>query len=391
MNADKPPARAPRPRGAKSDPKITTLRDSAIAGAVEQWFGGAARDLPWRLPSSGTPGWRRDPYRALVSEAMLQQTQVSRVIPKFEEFIACFPTIESLASADESRVLALWSGLGYYRRARHLLASARIIVERHLGRFPTEVASLRALPGIGPYTAGSIASIAMGRREPLVDGNAARVLLRVEGREGNIGEASTSAWAWSRAAMLVGAATDPGAFNEGLMELGATVCSPLKPACSACPLTELCRTKKSGRQGEIPSPKKRAERRVLFCASALIHDHRGRIAVEQRGAGAMWAWMWQVPTLERDDRAPTAPELAAHILGPGAGPARSAREMEPLRTLRHGTTHRDVVFDLWRCCAPDRVDIRGWRGRWVRPADLDDLGLSSIQRRILDFAFDAPG
>jgi A/G-specific adenine glycosylase len=321
---------------------------------------------------------------------MLQQTQVSRVIPKFREFMARFPTVEALAAADEDRVLAAWSGLGYYRRARHLHSAARAVVERHGGIFPTRIEELRALPGVGRYTAGSIASIAMGLREPLVDGNVARVLLRIAGREGNIGETETAAWAWSRAERLVHAATDPGAFTEGLMELGA----PVSPKCDGCPVASLCRARRAGKQGRIPSAKKRAARRVVYCGAALILDERGRVAVERRGAGVMWAGMWQAPTVEREDRAPTAREVARHVLGSNAGPADLPARLRRVLSIRHGTTHRDVRIDVWVWkvggASREMLGTR-WRGRWISESGIDRLGLSSIQRRILEMAFKNAG
>jgi len=188
----------------------------------------------------------RDPYFSLVSELMLQQTQVARVIEKFTEFVGRFPTVEALARADEGGVLAVWSGLGYYRRARHLHRAAREIVARFEGRVPTTVEELMTLPGVGRYTAGAVASMVFGRAEPLVDGNVARVLVRIEGRECSAAEGV--AWAWERAGELVRIAEapkgqsakrsllGPGVFNEGLMELGAVVCVPRGPRCGVCPV-----------------------------------------------------------------------------------------------------------------------------------------------------------
>ncbi|MBC7835285.1 MAG: A/G-specific adenine glycosylase [Phycisphaerales bacterium] len=358
-----------------------------VAAAVEAWFAEAARPLPWRTSP-------RDPYLALVSEAMLQQTQVSRVVGRFAEFLVEFPTIEALAAADESRVLALWSGLGYYRRARSLHAAAKAVCAGEMretdkgdtdGRtapaFPRRADELGKLPGVGPYTAGSIASIVFGERSPLVDGNVARVLLRVHGREGHLADKATATWLWERADELVQAATSPALLNEGLMELGAMVCSPASPKCASCPLAKACRARAEGRQREIPAPRPRAKQRDLYCGVVLAHDPRRGVLVEQRVgepggkgvAGRMWAGMWQAPTLERADRAPTRDEVGIWI----------NLDIEPdAERFEHGTTHRRVFFEVWRA----RVGaggIKPARGRWMSRAKVAELALSNPQRRIL--------
>jgi A/G-specific adenine glycosylase len=363
--------------------KRSRERDRAIARAVERWFAANARELPWRR-ENGSPGPRRDPYRALVCEAMLQQTQVSRVVARFTEFMDRFPTVRTLAGATEDDVLALWSGLGYYRRARHLHAAARAIVERHGGVFPADIDQIRALPGVGRYTAGAIASMALGQREPLVDGNVARVLLRIEGREGGSGDRATDAWAWSRAADLVGVARDPGRFNEGLMELGALVCVPPPgaPRCGQCPLAKLCIARREGRQLQIPAPKPRARQKTIHCASVLIRDRRGRLAVEQRGReGGMWAGMWQAPTLERADRAPRRAEILAWLDG-SAGAAPSPLHLRVRRRFIHQTTHRRLRFDVWELVS-SATPRTPPRGRWMTAGAIASLGLSSVQREIL--------
>src|SRR5690606_18318055 len=217
-------------------PPADASRDRRIVRDLCRWFARAARDLPWRaLP--------RDPYRALVSEFMLQQTQVSRVLEKFGPFLERFPSVEALAAADEGQIAAAWSGLGYYRRARHLQAAARAIVAEHGGRVPTKAATLENLPGIGRYTAGAISSIVFGEPVPVVDGNVTRVVLRIEGRDLPQEAPATARFVWERAAALVEVAAGtkakgigPGFLNEALMELGATVCVPRSPRCLECPI-----------------------------------------------------------------------------------------------------------------------------------------------------------
>ena len=355
-------------------------RDAAIAFAIEQWFAAHARDLTWRrtvATINGVP--TRDPYHSLVSELMLQQTQVSRVIDRYNQFIARFPTVQDLARADEADVLALWSGLGYYRRARLLHAAARHVADTLNAVFPTDLASLRSLPGVGPYTAGAIASMALGQRVPLVDGNVARVLLRLDGASGPMaqtGNKTAERWAWSRAADLVATARGPGAFNEGMMELGALVCTPAAPQCHACPVATRCRAFAAGTQELIPAPRQAIARSSLYCAAVVIHDARGRVAIEQRSATGMWAGLWQAPTLERPDRAPRRAELLRWL----GSPRDPGQRLERAESFAHNTTHREVAFDVWR-----------WRGTppaperwtWHHPDNLDSIALSSAQRRVL--------
>ncbi|MCA9294882.1 MAG: A/G-specific adenine glycosylase, partial [Phycisphaerales bacterium] len=224
--------------------------DRSRALAIEDWFRANARDLPWRAARSA--------YAGLVSESMLQQTQVARVVERFTQFMARFPTVHDLAAADEQEVLAIWQGLGYYRRARHLHQAAKAIVEEHDGVIPADINALRALPGVGRYTAGAIASIIYHRPEPIVDGNVYRVLARLDAQNKPASDAEAQRWGWSRASELVQLARDPGAFNEGMMELGATICTPRAPACSDCPVRAGCRAHADGRADVIPPPKQRA-------------------------------------------------------------------------------------------------------------------------------------
>ncbi len=313
---------------------------------------------------------------------MLQQTQVSRVIDYFHRFIARFPTIASLVAAPEHEVLALWSGLGYYRRARNLHAAARIIVSRFDGLVPRTVPELLELPGVGRYTAGSIASIAFHQPEPIVDGNVMRVLLRLRGRNLDPSAETTAVWAWKQAESLVQAAApdDIAAFNEGLMELGATVClpPPASPRCEACPLRDLCVARQKGVQGRIPRAKATRAPTAIQCAAIIITDPRGRILLEQRPPTGMWAGLWQCPTLERAGSAALARaevEAFARLRG-GVGPLQRAG------AFTHKTTHRTVRFTVFRATAV--ACARKAAGRvWRAPDDLADLGMSNAAKRVI--------
>lgn len=351
-----------------------TQRDAALVARLVAWFSAHQRDLPWRATDASG---RRDPWASLVSELMLQQTQVSRVLESFEAFLARFPTPADLARAHEHAVLAAWSGLGYYRRARALHAAARLIVERFDGRVPADPADLRTLPGVGRYTAGAIASMVFGQPEPIVDGNVARVLLRVEADASLPTDRATVGRLWDRAESLVKVAGEldgAGAFNEGLMELGATVCTPSSPACDRCPLADHCFARRRGLTDTIPAPKPRAVSSVLHAASVVIANTRGQLLVERRGSSGLWASMLQAPTIEDAAGAPTPGDLKRQL------PLARVRQ---IARFDHQTTHRLVRFVVYRGEAQPRarlaVDGRSWRSR----RSLAGAELSNAQRRIL--------
>lgn len=355
-------------------PKPSPARDRRLVRRLAAWFDRHARPLPWR----DAPPGERDPYQVLVSELMLQQTQVSRVAERFPRFLARFPTLRALAEADEAEVLAEWSGMGYYRRARLLHSAARAAAAHHAGNLPSAAADLRAMPGIGRYTAGAIASLAHGRPEPAVDGNAVRVLARLEAREGRTGESCLDRWAWSRAEALVDAASREGlaagGLNEAIMELGATVCTPRNPSCDVCPLAADCAGRASGVAASIPAPRRRAAKRPLYCLSLRATDARGRLLVERRGEGGLWASMWQAPTIERSDRAPT-PREARTRLGVGS--------LEAAETFTHETTHRTVHFRVFEVRDPPSRLGPDAGCSWRTRAQVRALALSTPQRRIL--------
>ncbi|HEY1908255.1 MAG TPA: A/G-specific adenine glycosylase, partial [Myxococcaceae bacterium] len=217
---------------------MTVPRAAELRAALLRWYDAQARDLPWRRT--------RDPYRIWVSEVMLQQTQVSVVLPYWTAFLARFPDLDSLARASLDDVLAAWRGLGYYARARNLHRAAVAVVERHAGGLPDDVDALRALPGFGRYTVGAVASIAFGKEVPLVDGNVARVLARLAGLEGPTGDAGREKQLWALAEALV-QGERPGDWNQALMELGATVCRQEQPTCLLCPVRAHCGALASGR------------------------------------------------------------------------------------------------------------------------------------------------
>ncbi len=278
--------------------KLVIVSSFAVdfARALAHWFQNSQREMPWRRAENYL-----DPYRILVSEIMLQQTTVAAVTPFFERFIARFPTVSSLASAPESEVLASWAGLGYYSRARNLHRAAQSVMGDHGGEFPTNFAQILALPGVGRYTAGAVASIALGQRQPIVDANVARVLSRVLLLEGDLKTASNQAKLWEGATQIVDVEeVSPREINPALMELGALVCTPKNPKCEVCPVAPWCAARAQNRQKELPFRAAKAAPMPVFdvCAFALNPD--GEVLLRKRPANARW-WrgMWELPRITR--------------------------------------------------------------------------------------------
>ncbi len=351
-------------------PAAARSRDRQIASALERWFSEHERPLPWRAARTG--------YTALVSEAMLQQTQVSRVVDRYLAFMRRFPTVQALAAADEAAVLAAWQGLGYYGRAKRLHAAARAIVERFGGVVPRTVDELRTLPGVGRYTAGAIASIAFEAREPIVDTNVARVLMRLDARPGIAGDRDAVDWAWERAAELVSEADAPARLNEGLMELGATLCPAGKPDCAACPLARWCEAHRRGVAATIPEPARKAARQRVY-HHAVVFVRAGSVLLVQRPDRGLWSSMWQVPTIESDR------PLDIEALLPMVAPKPAT--LEPPRRVVHQTTHREVIFLIHRGV----TRARAVGGAWVARSTLDEYALSNPMRAIVEEALDAAG
>jgi A/G-specific adenine glycosylase len=341
--------------------------------ALLAWYDRGHRQMPWRAVAPQRP----DPYHVLVSELMLQQTQVTTVEAYFRRFVSRFPTVQALADAPEQRVLRLWQGLGYYRRARHLHAAARQIVDRFAGRVPDEVEGLRGLPGVGRYTAGAVASIAFGRRAAAVDGNVARVLARWLAVRQIIDRPVVREQLWNLAGVLV-PGSRAGDFNQALMDLGATVCLPRRPRCEACPVAGLCRAKALGRAGQLPLRRQRRSPRAVG-HQVLAVISRGRVLLSRRDDRGMWAGMWHVPAAEdlpARAGADTLAKWAKELLGLAIAPP------QRVGTFTHITTHRRLRVVVWRAAAR-RQRPRGAQWRWRQPADVDDLPLSNLARRVL--------
>jgi A/G-specific adenine glycosylase len=330
------------------------------------WYDGQARDLPWRRT--------RDPYAIWVSEVMLQQTQVSVVLPYWTAFLARFPDVRTLAAASLDEVLAAWRGLGYYARARNLHRAAQAVIERHGGRLPDDVAALRALPGFGRYTVGAVASIAFGREVPLVDGNVDRVLARLFGLEGASGDRAREKQLWALAGALV-RGERPGDWNQALMELGATVCRPEQPTCLLCPVRGRCAALATGRVGEIPAPRVRPVRRALHLAVAAVRKGEAVLLVRRDGTG-LFGGLWELPGVE------CAPGQEAGALR-GRWPEID-EELHHLGRVERTLTHRALTLEVYH--------VGGLRppagARWATAEEIASLGVSAAMQAALRRVFD---
>lgn len=343
--------------------------EGMLAQSVEKWFQTARRDLPWRR--------NRTPYGTLVSEAMLQQTQVARVCPAWKGFLRKFPTVRSLAAAPEDFVLEAWQGLGFYRRARNLHAAAKVIVEIYRGKIPTDRAALEKLPGIGPYCAGAIASIAFGQREAIVDGNVARVMMRIHGRNVDADSIKGKTWLWNRARDYVNESRDPAQANEGLMELGATICTPVSPSCGECPVRLLCAAHAAGAQNRIPLPRRRAVRTVVH-AQAILAVVNGKRALVRRESRGLWAGLMFPPTIE-------SPRMISRTaLAKRLGVESNALSLCGSFTFL--TTHRSVRFRVWNvddAAAKVLKKTRKKNWTWHAPHLVEQFSITSAMREIL--------
>ncbi|MBK8257311.1 MAG: A/G-specific adenine glycosylase [Polyangiaceae bacterium] len=359
-------------------------RDAQIAHNLAVWFGRAARDLPWRRT--------RDPYRIWLSEVMLQQTRVDTVIPYYERFLERFPTVRALAEANLDDVLALWAGLGYYSRARSLQRAAQQMVERHNAEVPRDPAALRDLAGIGPYTAGAVSSIAFNLPEPLVDGNVARVLARVHKVESDIKSPEAQEIFWQSAARLVRAdpAVPPSVLNQALMELGALLCTPTRPACGMCPLEKLCKARIENITETLPITAPRAKPKPANIVSAVVW-HAGKVLLARRKAQGLFGGMWEPPLFEA-----ASLENARPFFEPFLFPVTELR-IVTRKPLRHVLSHRSLAVHVAAAALstpppettftqlPDPYD----RSEWAAPATLAG-GLSALAIKILGAAPD-PG
>jgi A/G-specific adenine glycosylase len=330
------------------------------------WFAEQARELPWR----GT----QDLYAIWVSEIMLQQTQVATVVPYFQRFVQQFPTVAALAAADEHEVLRLWEGLGYYRRARQLHAAAKQIVVEHHSRFPETFAEVLALPGIGRYTAGAILSIGRDARLPILEANTVRVLSRLLAYRGDVQSTAGQQRLWQFAEELL-PEEQIGHFNQSLMELGATICTPREPACLLCPVARLCPTRDRGLQDKIPAPKKKKVYEEVTEAAVVLRRADGSVLLRRCEPGERWAGLWDFPRVVA-----AAPEAIATAIADLIGA--KVEIGEQLTTLKHGVTRFRITLKVYEGKCIGRLGSPGGSRQWVQRAALADFALSTTGRKI---------
>jgi len=349
---------------------VTTPDHENPAGQLVDWFRSRSRDVPWRAET--------DPYRIWIAEVMAQQTRIAVVRERYDEFLASFPDIHSLATAELDTVLKAWEGMGYYARARNLHRAANEIVTRHDGSLPQEPEALRELPGVGPYTAGAVASLAFGRPEPAVDGNVRRVL----SRQLDVEKPSAALLDREVRLLLAAAEAPPGEVNQALMDLGGEVCKPRNPRCDQCPISSSCLARARGTQAERPGRQPRRELPHHPIAVAVVR-RRGRILIGKRPTDGLLGGLWEFPggRIEPGE----TPETAA---------ARELREEmcieavigRPIAVIPHAYSHFRITLHAfaaaWTAGEPCGRAVSEWK--WVRPDELRVYAFPAANRPILE-------
>lgn len=359
---------------------------SSFRRRIGRWYAVAQRQLPWRET--------RDPYAIWVSEIMLQQTQVATVIDYYHRFLQRFPDVCSLAEAPESEVLALWSGLGYYRRARQLHAAAKVIQQDYQGQFPTEFEQVLALPGVGRYTAGAITSFAYDSRRPVLEANTIRLFSRLTGLRDDPRLADSQTQLWDFAEAILPRRNGSAAINQAVMELGSLVCTPTNPNCQDCPLADICPTNALGLQKEIPLPKPKKQISEQSHALVLIR-YQGRFLVRQNEKGQWWEGLWDFPRTPLN----SPPAWLTRLEDPTALTAARRAKLETifcsqlgldcqihgwLRTLQHTVTRYRIHLHCFEASPRDGFDTATLAGRWkwVAPKQLDTLPKTSTANKL---------
>jgi A/G-specific adenine glycosylase len=346
----------------------------SLARGLLRWFDLAARDLPWRRT--------KDLYAIWVSESMLQQTQVAAVIPYWERFLARFPDVAALALADEQEVLRSWEGLGYYRRARQLHSAARQIVAQHEGQFPTSFPDVRALPGIGRYTAGAILSIGLDQRLPILEANSIRVLSRLTGFDGDVSSTAGQKYLWSIAEAIL-PRQRCGAFNQALMELGSEICTPRSPACERCPVASFCEARRSDRVAQIPRAAKRTNYEEVVEVAVVVRQ-QGRVLLRQCQPWERWAGLWDFPRFPAATDAPAA-TMNRHIVVQTRAMTGLAVSAGPhLITIKHGVTRFRITLHCYEATLSRRHRQVAMKVlvQWVPVTELANYPLSVTGRKI---------
>jgi len=358
-------------------------RRALIPTLLLAWWDQDHRDLPWRQS--------RDPYVTWIAEVMLQQTQISTVIPYYDRWLAKYPTVQHLAAASLDDVLKLWEGLGYYGRARNLHRAARTVVEKHGGKLPSNKEGLQALPGIGRYTAGAIASIAFNQPVPVVDGNITRVLTRLFDLDGDVTRTDTIKTLWRLAAGMV-PPQRPGDYNQALMELGQEVCLPVRPSCHTCPLNDLCLARNRGTQLDRPVRPPRKRLPHYDVTAAVIWNESGQFLITKRPLEGLLGGLWEFPGGKREP----GESLEAALIREINEELDIQIEVErPMATIKHAYTHFRITLYPFharlRHGRPSNIGVADHR--WVDLAGLEFYAFAATDRQIiqqLTLAVDSP-
>ncbi len=370
-----------KPRGSEAEevgPEADRDWVQGLRRDLVAWYRQGHRDLPWRAD--------HDPYRVLVAETMLVQTTVAAVVPYYHRFLGRFPTLEALASAAEADVVKAWEGLGYYRRARRLHQAAQAIRANHAGRVPDDLGALQALPGVGRYIAGAVMSFAFDKAAPIVEANTRRVLARLIAWPEDLGSSKSQARLWTLAEALV-PEEGAGTFNQAIMELGATVCSPKGPMCLICPVSAHCRVRKRGLQDEVPVLADRPKPTVVEEECAVV-EKEGRWLMVQRGPNGLWAGFWEFPTLHRNGPNPADRPLGADVSlqeGVRLLTGVRCRVLDEITTASYSVTKYRVTLTVCRAVGLDETTMSclGSVAAWFGPDELAGLTLGSATRKLI--------
>ncbi|MFN5321820.1 MAG: A/G-specific adenine glycosylase [Planctomycetota bacterium] len=358
-------------------------QEVAFRRALIRWFRRHQRDLPWREQPDG--------YRIWVSEIMLQQTQVATVVAYYQRFLQRFPEVNSLAEADESEVLKLWEGLGYYRRARQLHAAARQIVARHGGEFPSTFADVLALPGVGRYTAGAIMSIAFDQPQPILEGNTIRVFARLLGMTECAREKASEQRLWSFSQSLLPPGEGSRDLNQGLMELGSELCRVRQPACLLCPVSRWCRAFAEGIQDQLPVLTPRME--YVPRQDGLVLIRRGRkLLLRKCAEGEHWTGLWDFPrvTLAEAAPQPVSPQVSRLAEQAFQRELGLSVAVEPAgKRLKHAVTKYRITLDCFWGKLQGRVPKGRGEWAWVAAEELPRLALNATGRKVADWLAEA--
>jgi A/G-specific adenine glycosylase len=347
-----------------SPKKVKIFHSSEIQKHLLNWYDQYKRDLPWRRT--------HDPYAIFVSEMMLQQTQIKTVIPYYQRFLAELPDWRALAGAREEKILKLWEGLGYYRRAKNLQAAAKKVIAEFGGHLPQTRNEILKIPGIGPYSAGAVLSIAFQKPEPLVDGNVIRVFSRLFVLRGNLKTGKNHEKVWETARSLI-PTERPGDFNQALMELGATVCLSDNPQCLLCPLYQFCEAAQRGIQTDLPETQKKPQNIEVPIAALLIENKR-KILVKKRGENEKWLQgLWEFPSAEGKTMEDARQKLEIEY--------KVTAQKKACKEIRHQITNHKIHLSLFTASGKNKIKTAGHL-MWINPSKLEELPFSSAQGKL---------